>query len=414
MLKKMNKDLIIKINSAVEKYKKEIIKFALNLIRQLSENPPGDERNVAELIIKKSLEWNLPNPKILYKKIKHPNLIFNVRGKSKGKILILNGHIDTKPIGDINEWKIDPREPKIYNDRIYGLGASDMKGGVVGLIAAIMVLKYCNIPINGQINLILTSDEEKASEYGSKFLVEKGVEGDAVLVAEPSGLKKDFDSISIASKGTILGKVNVYGTQMHSSLSGKIKCINASIKMAYILLEFAENLKNHLYFKPHYLYADGPIINPGVLLEGGICYGVIPGFASFGFDIRTIPGMSSKVVKRDIEMFLKKLKERDKDLNYELIFEKWSEPFEISENHEIVNACTEATKIIIGTEPEKVGFMATTDGNLFANILNIPTIASFGPGLIELAHKPNEYISTKSILDASKIFALSIINYLNS
>jgi len=77
--------------------------------------------------------------------------------------------------------------------------------------------------------------------------------------------------------------------------------------MAQVLCEFAENLKSHLHYEPHYLYPTGPTINPGVTLSGGIFYGVIPGEASFGFDIRVTPGMTLEGIKTDIKTFLDKL-----------------------------------------------------------------------------------------------------------
>ena len=415
----MEKEIIKKINNIVDLKREEIIKFALESVKELSETPPGDEMAIVELIKKQALKWGLPEPEIWSKKANRPNLIFTIKGKKNGRVLILNGHTDTKPIGDITEWKVsDPYNAKIVGGKLYGRGSTDMKGGVVGIIAAAMAILYSKISLDGDIILALTADEEGGSNYGARVLIEKGFKGDAMLIAEPSGEEKDFDNLALACRGAMLGKVVAYGTQMHSSLSDKPGCINASVKMAKVLVEFAENLKKYIHYKPHPLYPNGPTINPGVTLDGGVFYGVIPGVASFGFDLRVIPGMTYKETKMDIENFLNKLKEKDKDLKIELVLEKppnnWAPPVEINKDHSLVLSCMEATKNILGIEPKLVGAPFGTDGVFFVKAgIDMEIIPSFGPGFIKLAHGPDEYVNVKGILDAAKIFALAAIGYLN-
>lgn len=414
----MKRDIVEQICNKVDSKRDDIIGFTKILVKQLSENPPGGEKAVCELIKNKASEWGLPAPEVWSIKEDRPNLIFTVKGKKEGKTLLLNGHTDTKPIGDITAWSTDPYEPAIIDGKLYGRGATDMKGSVVGMLGAAYALIHCDIPINGNLVLALSADEEAGSTYGVKALVGKrGIEADAVIVGEPSGTSKGFDTIHIACRGALLGKVQVRGTQMHSSLSDRGGCINASVKMAQVLCEFADNLKNNIRYKPHYLYPTGPTVNPGVTLSGGIFYGVIPGEASFGFDIRVIPGMTLEGIKTDIEKFLDTLKKRDKDLKAELVLEKppmdWHPPVEISKDHPVVNACLYATKEIIGEEPIIEGALFSTDGISFSGILGIPTIPSFGPGYIKLAHSPDEYIEIEDIVNAAKIYALAAVKYLN-
>ena len=413
----MKKEILEKINGIVDSRREEIIHFTKLMVKELSENPPGDEAGVAKLIEKQALRWGLHKPEVWSKKVSRPNLIFKISGSKSGKTLIFNGHIDTKPIGDTSKWSIDPYNPSIKNGKLYGRGSTDMKSGIAGIIAAAMAILNSGIKLNGNIILALSADEEAGAGYGAKFLVEKGLKGDAILIAEPSGIEKDFDSLGLACRGAILGKVVVYGTQMHSSISDQGGCINASVKMAKVLVEFAENLKRCLHYKPHYLYPGGPTINPGVILDGGVYYGVIPGVASFGFDIRVIPGMDLGRTKKDIKNFLNKLMKKDKDLKAELVLEKAPlddlRPVEISKEHPLVRSCMEAEKSVLGIKPKLYGVPFSTDAIFFANKPNIQTIPSFGPGLIKLAHAPDEYVEVEAIIDSAKIFALSAVEYLN-
>ena len=310
----MEQKIIDRISAEIDAKKDEIIQFTLELVKKRSENPPGDETDVAELIRKQASKWGLPEPEIWAKEPHRPNLIFRITGKENGRSLILNAHTDTKPVGDASKWTVDPGIPRIIDGKLFGRGSTDMKGAAAGILAAGMALVKSNTSLKGDVVMALSADEEAGSKYGANFMIEKGLKADALLIAEPSGINRDFDSLGLACRGVTLGKVVVHGTQMHSSLSDQGGCVNASVKMAGVLVEFANNLKKHLNYKPHPLYPKGPTINPGVILEGGVYYGVVPGTASFGFDIRVLPGMTCEGVKNDMENFLDKLQKKDKDL----------------------------------------------------------------------------------------------------
>jgi acetylornithine deacetylase len=301
--------------------------------------------------------------------------------------------------------------------KLYGRGATDMKGAIAGIIAGVRAIVSCKVVFNGEIIVAFTADEEGGSRFGAGVLIERGLEADAMLIAEPSGMDEDFDSLGLACRGVLLGKVLVHGTQMHSSLSDRGGCINASVKMAKVLVEFAENLKKYIHYESHPLYTTGPTINPGVTLDGGIFYGVIPGRASFGFDIRTIPGMSFKRARKDVEHFLSDLQEMDSDLRAELVLEKppmdWLPPVEIRPDHPLVSSCVRSAKSVLNREPQLIGMPFSTDGVFFVKAgVDMPIISSFGPGLIKLAHAPDEYIHVQSIIDSAKIFALTAIDFL--
>ncbi len=397
----------------------QLIDLAKKLVLIKSENPPGDESSLAEFIKNFGQKWGLGRPVVISKEKNRPNIFFTLgkKNSSSEKSLVLNAHMDTKPIGDRDCWNYDPEDPVIKDGRLYGRGSTDMKGAIAAIIAASSSILRKKIPLKGQLILIFSADEEAGSAFGARVITEKGLDADAILIAEPSGIEKDFDSLGIACRGALLGKIVVHGTQMHSSISDKGGCINASVKMAEVMIEFARNLKNKISYEPHYLYPDGPTVNPGVTLKGGIFYGVIPGEASFGFDIRTIPGMEHRKLENEIKDFLKELMQKDSELKAELIIEKPPLndllPAEINKDHELVKACAAAAREVLGFEPQLMGVPFSTDAIYYTNQLKIPTIPSFGPGLIKLAHSPDEYINIKAVLDAAKIFAITALKYLN-
>ena len=120
----MPPDLIARISEAVDSKGHELIEFTRQLVSCLSENPPGDERAITAVITGKMAQWNLPKPEIWSTDPSHPNILCTCTGSGGGRILLYNGHTDTKPIGK-GTWTHDPCRPSIVDGRLYGRGSAD-------------------------------------------------------------------------------------------------------------------------------------------------------------------------------------------------------------------------------------------------------------------------------------------------
>jgi acetylornithine deacetylase/succinyl-diaminopimelate desuccinylase-like protein len=402
----------------LEARREEMIDFACQLIATPSINPPGDEREVTKVILAKMEELDLEGAEVLAKTPERPNIIYRQRGKRGSPRLILNGHTDTKPVGEEDRklWKTDPLKPTIVDGKIYGLGATDMKGGIAAMVYAAAALHFLPDSLEGDLLLILVANEEAPGEFGANWLVKRhDIQADFCLVADTGGMKADFDILPLCARNTVLFKTKVYGTQMHSSISDQFPSVNASVKMAWVLWRMARDLK--LHYESHPYYPKGPTVNLGDFVKGGIYYGVYPGYAEFGSDIRIHPGMTREGVKRDLEDFIAGLRREDPELKVELEIEgedreqawKWlqgDEPF--------VGILQEASERVLGRRLRLGGFPAFTDAYWFHTHAGIPSIPAFGPGLLPLAHGPNEYVSIEAIMQASKIYALAALKYLDS
>ena len=215
-----------------------------------------------------------------------PNLITRVKGGGGGPTLMLNGHLDTKPVGDSAAlWRSDPLVPELSNGRIYGLGTSDMKGAVAAMVFAAAALRSTGTPLGGDVLLVFTADEEAGSSLGAQFLAPRLTGVDACLIGEPSGVDDDWQGVCLVSRGVCGFRIRVRGTQTHSSLSDRMPSVNASLVMAQLLLGIKAELE--LDFTPHPYGAVKPTLNPGVLVNGGVYFGVVPGMAEFACDLRT-------------------------------------------------------------------------------------------------------------------------------
>jgi acetylornithine deacetylase len=397
--------------------KSEIVNFASDLIKTPSINPPGDEREVISILKQQLDKLNLKDYEIFAKDPKRPNLILEIPFGSQGPTLMYNGHTDTKPPGDLKQWKTDPLVPTIKKGYLYGLGAVDMKSAVAAMVYSASALKELTKYLNGKLILTFVADEEAGGTFGAKYLSENNIlDADIALIGEPTGITEDWEYLYLVSRGETCFVTTVYGTQMHSSISDILPSKNANHLASEIMLKMREHLE--INYKPHPLCRKGITVTVGILMKGGVFYGILPGQAEFSTEIRVIPGMSKKDIQRDIDAFFSQLKQENNGIKVEWRFEKppldWINPVEVSQNHPFVKSVEDSVKQVLPKVPPRGAFPAWTDARFLSDIAGIPTIPSFGPGLLTQAHKPNERISVKSIIEAAKIYALSAAKYLKN
>jgi acetylornithine deacetylase/succinyl-diaminopimelate desuccinylase-like protein len=229
------------------------------------------------------------------------------------------------------------------------------------------------------------------------------------LIGEPPGVNREWEYLHIASRGLCCFTLKVTGTQMHSSLSDYFPSVNASLKLADLMLRMSQDLK--LQHTPHPLSKNGVTVNLGVQLKGGVYFGVYPGYAEFGVDVRTLPGMKKERLIGDVNDFLKQRHLADPSLKVELQIESapldWIPPTEVSRDLPIVKALETASEQVLGFCPPASIYPAATDAPKFQLEAGIPTIPAYGAGMISLAHGPNEWVGVDSIVQACKIYALA-------
>ena len=401
----------------IEARRDDLIHFAADLVATPSPNLPGDERAVAERILAEMRKLGLDNVETVARDPARPNLICRVAGAGAGPTLMLAGHSDTKPVGDSSGWDTDPLTPTIREGRLYGLGATDMKGAVAAMVYAAATLSQAERRLRGSLMLVINADEERSMRSGSEYLAaEYGLKADAGLLGEPSAIRgEEFAYLHLVSHGMACFRIRVRGTQMHSSLSARLHGINAGVKLAQVLARMNDELQ--LTFTPHPL-CPAPTVNLGVRLEGGVGYGVLPGLAEFQAEVRLIPGMSRDQLYQDLEQCLARLRRDDPELLVEFVPEQppleWRPATEVPREHPLVGALLTASERVLGRHPELSAFPGTTDAINFQQIAGIPTIPSFGPGWLDLAHGPNECVGVEAIVQAAKLYAEAAALYLGA
>jgi acetylornithine deacetylase len=406
----------------IDRHRDELLRFVAGLVAAPSPNPPGDERAVVKVILAELERLGLTGAEVVAKEPHRPNVIFRLRGGRPGPVLMLGGHSDTKPVGDPTRWRTDPFQPVVRDGKLYGLGSTDMKGAVAAMVyatAALAASRERERPeaLAGELLLVIDADEERSMKFGSEFLAaEYGLRADVALLGEPSGIGgAEFEFLHLLSRGVCCFKVRVQGTQMHSSLTDRLPSVNANVKLAEVITRMNRELR--LTFTPHPLCA-APTVNLAVRVEGGVGYGVCPGVAEFQTDIRTLPGMTLPQLQADVERCLDRIRHENPGLQVELEFEDlplgWIPPTEVSADYPFIPVLLEAAERVLGWRPALSAFPGGTDASKYQGLAGIPTIPSFGPGWLPLAHGPNECVGVEAIIQAAKMYALAAKAYLTA
>ena len=391
----------------------EILGFTCELIRTPSVNPPGDEVPISKVILEKLRMLGVTERQIVGALDERPNVLAHVQGTEPGRTMMLSGHIDTKPPGNLDEWKTNPHEPVIIGDQLVGLGSGDMKGAIAGMVYAAAALANLG-HFSGRLALALTADEENGSVYGSKWLASEGlIEADVCVIGEPGGIQQEWESLHLVSRGVALFRVVVLGTQMHSSISDQLPAVNATLKMAALALKMQNELRSYLTFDEHQFCKHGPTINVGVMASAGVTYGVFPGRAEFASDIRTLPGMTEEQIQLDIQRFLDDAMAQDPELRATLEWNRMMGATEIDSNNDVIQVLQSTSEMVLGRAPMLDAFPGATDAAYIQTAAGVPCVASFGPGFLPRAHSPNESMHKDGPAQAAMIYALSALRYLN-
>ena len=305
------------------------------------------------------------------------NLIATL-GKGPGG-LVLAGHTDTVPF-DESLWKSAPFGLDERDNRFYGLGVCDMKGFFV--LAMEAVREYLDKPFKAPLIILATADEE-SSMNGAKALADLGrPKARYAVVGEPTGMKPIH-----MHKGIMMERIAIQGLSGHSSNPALGRnAMESAHKVITELMRFREEMAER-YQNPGFAIPT-PTLNLGCI-HGGDNPNRICGHCSVDFDIRLIPGMDSNMIREELSRRLQPIAKADGvDINLQAITPTIM-PFAGVENSPLVAACEELT----GHTAESVAF--GTEAPFFSQ-MGMDTVV-LGPGDIDQAHQPDEYLALERI-----------------
>ena len=313
-----------------------------------------------------------------------PNVVARI-GKPGGRTLMFNGHLDVVGIDGMTH---PPFDGTTVDGRLYGRGATDMKGGVAAMCCA--AWRAAQAGLGGELVIAAVVDEEWQSA-GTRGLIERGVRADACIVTEPTRL-----AIAPAHKGFTWTEVTFTGRAAHGS---RYDVGIDAIRHAGLLLADLDRLeREELVRHTHPLLGHASLHASSV--SGGSGWSTYPDHCLVAVERRTVPGESPDDAVREMEASLRRVSAASPSAcgTVRHVFSQW--PSDVAVDAPVVRSLASA----LGSAGEPVsieGLSAWTDAALL-NAAGIPAIC-YGPGDISLAHSATEWVSEDEIRRATSV-----------
>ena len=332
---------------------------------------------------------------INYKNIS--NLIIT-NGDSKNKTFCFLGHTDVVPPGPESEWSVPPFSGEIIDNKIYGRGAADMKGGVACFISALKEFLSENKDPSFNIMVLLNSNEEGKLENGKvdrviNEMIDKDKFIDFCLIGEPSSSKKVGDVIRIGRRGSLSGNLKVYGIQGHVAYPKQ--ALNPILGVGKTL----EELKNMEWDRGNENF-EPTSFQVSNIKSGTGAENVVPGVLEMTFNFRFSPESSPDVLKEMFEALLKK-----SDLKYDVSWTLSALPF-LTSKTEFIDIVKSSIKEINNIDTKIDNGGGTSDGRWVAPMGS--EIVELGP-LNKTIHQIDEHVDIEDLSALKEIYKKILI-----
>ncbi len=383
---------------------KETIELTKALVEIPSENPSGNE-----FLIGKYLESFLKANNIPFEKSsvepKRKNLIIEI-GNRKNKSLTFVNHMDTVPAGE--GWKTDPFSVKITKGKLFGRGSCDMKGGIASSLIALKEIKKkidAGKKIKRFLKYFLVVDEESAWMKGVSHEIHTGkiTKEDLVISCEPTSL-----NLVIAQKGAMWYEIEIKGKNAHAASPHMgINAIHASCFVIESLYEEfrKKKLANPLLGKTTFVPS---------IIKGGRKTNMVADQCKFQIDVRFIPPLTIKrietLIRKTVDKSCRKFP-GTKGIVKSICIDR---PPIIS--NEKSNGCVLIKDVLekkLSAKTNILGVSYYSDSGVVASSTKNKQCFLLGPGNIEQAHSPNEFVDIKELTKATEIYLDIIDKYLS-
>ena len=424
------------VRAAVERLRDPLVETLSELIRipSVTPNYPGlvpDEHIGREGEVSRRLadEWARAGCKVdVFGAVAgRENAVGVLRGTGGGRSLILNGHVDVVPSGPAHEWADgDPWSGRVERGRVWGRGATDMKGGLVAQAFVVRALHEAGVTLAGDVVLQAAVGEEMMEhELGTTACVEHGPRADAAIVGEATAPPAPL-AVSPVTPGVVWCTISVEGRATHASMRGitlrparderEPLGVSAVDKIVLLHGALAELERRWTTTKRHALFEPGHFsILPGVIVgspKSGLVPFMVPDEARLEVVVWSHPDDSIEAIHAEVEACLRDAAARDPWLLEHPPAVTWRPPWPpsaLDPGHPIVAATARAHELATGRSATIHGFAAVDDAT-FLNAAGIPAI-TYGPGDLRAAHAVDESVAINELVTAATTYALAALEW---
>jgi succinyl-diaminopimelate desuccinylase len=417
----MSSDATDNLFKAIDERRDELVELTRELIRFPTVNPPGEAyRPCAEFIGERmrargfAVDYvraaGTPGDGEDYPRI---NVIARRSGDAPGPCVHFNSHIDVVQSG--RGWTLDPFAAVVKDGRVYGRGACDMKGGLAASIIAVEALIDSAAALPGTLEISGTVDEESGGYGGVHYLAERGwfsaPRVDHVIIPEPLNV----DRVCIGHRGVWWAEIETHGRMGHGSMPFLGDC---AVRHMHAVVDCFER---DLYPKLAARHTDMPVVPSGARhstlninsIHGGQAEApgypapLVPDSCRMVIDRRLLIEESIDSVKGEVVELLERLAKDRAGFRYSIrdIFEV--RPTMADRNGPVARSTAAAVRRVLGRDPEFICSPGTYDQKHIDRVGKLRDCIAYGPGILDLAHQPDEYVVIDDMVNSAKVMALA-------
>jgi acetylornithine deacetylase/succinyl-diaminopimelate desuccinylase family protein len=373
-----------------------LVELTTSLVRAAGQNPPGDEAATVRVLSTAAAELGLDVVETAVEPDRN-NVRITLEGGT-GPGLLLLGHTDVVPVGD--GWTVDPFGGAVHDGRIYGRGASDMKGGLAASLSALAALR--GVALSGPVELTALIDEEETGKGIRAFVESVRRPFLGCVTAEPT----DLQTI-IGARGASYLRIEVHGKACHAG--NPDDGANAIYGAAVVVAEI-ERLHAELATRPH------PLLGPATWsvgqIHGGTGGSIVPAECVVVADRRLLPGESTDAMLDELRERVAGLRLADRGLTVDLVMPMEMPAFQTPADSELARVTDAAMADAGGPGLPLGGWTAACDGGFVARDLGVPVVV-LGPGSATTqAHRADESVAIEELVVAARAYALTALRIL--
>lgn len=362
-------------------------------------SPSGDEADVAERVTREMEMLGFPDVRL--------DAMGNVLGRigpAEGPTLMLNAHMDTVRVSDQDAWTRDPFAGQVEDGRLYGLGSSDMKGGLAAMIYGAKLVQDISPSLAGSLVVACVVQEETCEGLGTRMLVEEtGIQPDWVVIGEPTDL-----NVSRGQRGRLEMRMVAHGKSAHAANPqlGR-NAIYIAARLVFGLEMLAEQLGEDDFL------GSGTLAVTSITSSAG-SRNAVPDKCTLIVDRRLTLGENETKALSEVRRVIARegvnaevevtTYEATSHTGYECHTREFYPAWVIAPDHPLVIATMQAAQLQLRRRPELTCWGFSTEGVYTAGKAGIPTVG-FGPGKEELAHTADEHVRLEDVYRAATVYA---------
>jgi putative selenium metabolism hydrolase len=382
-----------------ESRKQEVVQLCQTLIREKSYS--GEEQGVSARLKEAFVKLGFDDVVV----DEYGNTLGHIKGNHPGKTIVFDGHMDTVPVTDPSKWNYDPFGGQIKDGKIYGRGASDMKGALSAMVCtAGFFSRDCDKDFAGDIYVAGVVHEECFEGVAARK-ISVVTKPDYVVIGEASQL-----NLKIGQRGRAEIVVETFGKPAHSA--NPEKGINAVYKMAKIISRIQTLQPPH-----NATLGDGILELTDVISSPYPGASVVPEYCRATYDRRLLVGETKESVLAPIRALLDEMMQKDPQLKAQVSYavgkEKCYTGEEISgerffpgwlfdKEESYVQACLAELRKI-GMDPKVTQYNFCTNASHYAGEAGIRTFG-MGPSPENLAHTIDEYVEISQLIGVADCY----------